>query len=59
MTTLKGVQEKWDSIEKENGHAKGIYIISIAFMNDFYTKNLKLSKAQCFLQLVKRADLQP
>ena len=22
MTTLKGVQEKWDSIEKKNGHAK-------------------------------------
>ena len=23
MTTLKGLQEKWDSIEKKNGHAKG------------------------------------
>ena len=23
MTTLTGLQEKWDSIEKGNGHAKG------------------------------------
>ena len=23
MTTLKVLQEKWDSIEKKNGHAKG------------------------------------
>ena len=23
MTTLKGLQEKWDSTEKKNGHAKG------------------------------------
>ena len=23
MTALKGLQEKWDSIEKRNGHAKG------------------------------------
>ena len=23
MTTLKGLQENWDSIEKKNGHAKG------------------------------------
>ena len=23
MTTLKGLQEKWDSIKKKNGHAKG------------------------------------
>ena len=23
MATLKGLQEKWDSIEKKNGHAKG------------------------------------
>ena len=23
MTTLKGLQKKWDSIEKKNSHAKG------------------------------------
>ena len=23
MTTLEGLQEKWDSIEKKNDHAKG------------------------------------
>ena len=23
MATLKGLQEKWDSIEKKNGNAKG------------------------------------
>ena len=55
MTTLKGLQEKWDSIEKKNGHAKG----NQYFMNGFYTKSLKLSKAQCFLQLIKHADLLP
>ena len=56
MTTLKGLQEKWDSIEKKMVMPK---VISIVFMNGFHTKKLKLSKAQCFLQLVKRADLQP
>ena len=34
-------------------------VISIVFMNGFYTKSLKLSKAQFFLQLIKRTDLQP
>ena len=29
-------------------------VISIVFMNGFYTKSLKLSKAQFFLQLIKR-----
>ena len=55
MGTLKGIQEKWDSIEKKMIMLK---VISIAFMNVFYTKSRKLSKAQCFLQLGKRTDLQ-
>ena len=56
MATFKGVQEKWDSIEKKNSHAKGN---QYSFYEWFPHEKIETSKAQCFLQLVKRADLQP
>ena len=62
MTTLKVLQENWDSIEKKNGHAKGNqYSFYEWFLHETIKlpKARKLSKARCFLQFGKLADLQP
>ena len=56
MTTLKGLQKNGTLLKRKMVMPK---VIIIAFVNGFYTKSRKLSKAQCFQQLVKRADLQP
>ena len=55
MTTLKG-KKIGNPLKRKMVIPK---VISIVFMNGFYTKSRKLSKARCFLQFVKLADLQP
>ena len=56
MATLKALQEKWDSIEKKSGHAKGN---QYSFYEWFLHEKSETTKAQFFLQPIKRTDLQP
>ena len=58
MTTLKGLQEKWDSIEKKNAkgnHAKGNqYSFYEWFLHE---KSETIKSTVLFLQLIKRTVL--